>query len=80
MFSYMQFLSFNLSLFFPLYEMKSRIYKAKSGDAPQITWMTARKAAGVILGDLYRGAMAMTPRSQTIPMGRVTCEQGPVYL
>lgn len=68
MFSYMQFLSFNFSLLFALYEMKSRIYKAKSGDAPQVTWMTARKATGIILGDLYRGLWPWQSHMWTRPV------------
>lgn len=81
MFSYMQFLSFNLSLLFALYEMKSRIYKAKSGDAPQVPQMTARKAAGIILGELYRGLWPWLLGAKPSPRGeshvnkaQFTCE------
>lgn len=53
MFPYMQFLPITLSLLFTLCEMKSSIYKAKSGDGPQVIRLTTGKAAGVILGGMY---------------------------
>lgn len=67
--------------FFSLYEMKSKIYKAKSGDAPQVTRMTARKAAGIILGELYGGLWPWLLGAKPSPWGeshvnkaQFTCE------
>lgn len=70
MFPYMQFLSVMLSLLFTLCEMKSRIYKAKSGDAPQVTRLTAGKAAGVVLGGLYWGLWPWLLGAKKSPSGK----------